>query len=708
MTDSSNDDRASIRTVEIRREIEALKEILHNATQSPLKLICQSQSDKVSLLLEKKAVKETEQIQNLLKNCRDGPEIYLLLANCCHNFGVDVKIPETLLYISSQRLPIFLYNHPTGPIVSEQSSKAIDRFFEKSEGNIAISKYKVPKYIHFAMNDKIRVCYTAEEARKLFEECPHYYHRLQRFIPPISNYASKVRVHWVYKKPQTIYSMSNINPIEQNYIYPRQNYSRKTQSRSNKEIPYSYTSNLQSSSFSVSLPYKSIFNGGLKPHTTPMKKRSHLAGSKSQIYLNEDFLTQSYFLENHTKETDKNPFQGQNPEEDNQFEYQKFVVQYSLPGTYRVIISHQTIPELSKALSLLCFIINNFYLKKVNNLQELFTDFIRDQNNNWILLSCKGHKIKGDSKAAIKKRKSLPKVKNERIKTIPKIKLNLSTHKINLEEEGEEILEENRHPPEKTRQEDYYVDKLAKEFEDQANLLEIHPKLNFNLNQSSEENLKFYLAQRRSDSLGRIPYNMIGISPNKPDNPITNFVETKIDPPVKPARNKDRFRNLSFVGLEKAEGLKYIDIASKHIDDISKTFDKRAKAAHEGRSRITNVFLLREFMKSWGSVADKLIKESVIRLHRHPTLSMFFENRNDQEMDALYKGLTHCLKPNLEIGMRSKLKRTHQPFNITQNEFNAFIENISDTFKSSNFDDKDVNIILDRLRIFEKDIVKYQ
>lgn len=162
--------------------------------QNPIKNN-QSQAEKETQILDKRVNQEIENLHNLLKNCRGGPDLYTLFFRGCNSFGINVKIPETLLYISSHNSPIFLHNHPNGPIVADSSEKALERFFDKVESYPLNLKRASPRYIHIAMNENIYLCYSSEEAKKHFEECPHYTHRIQRYIPPHTNYVSKVRIH---------------------------------------------------------------------------------------------------------------------------------------------------------------------------------------------------------------------------------------------------------------------------------------------------------------------------------------------------------------------------------------------------------------------------------------------------------------------------------------------------------------------------------
>lgn len=94
-----------------------------------------------------------------------------------------------------------------------------------------------------------------------------------------------------------------------------------------------------------------------------------------------------------------------------------------------------------------------------------------------------------------------------------------------------------------------------------------------------------------------------------------------------------------------------------------------------------------------------------MKLNNHPKLCIYFENRHNQELESMYRGIIICLKTGVELGIRYKIRRSHKPYKLKKAEFDAFLENISDTFKQNNFGNSDANLVIDRLKMFERDIV---
>lgn len=135
-----------------------------------------------------------ENVHQILCRYSKGPEIYTLLASTAQQFKIPLNIPETLLFMSSFQHPVLLFS-ANGYVQTEISEFAIDKFFERAEAASSGNNKAFPKYIHVAMNDRVRICFEQAEARDFFINCPHYSHRLQRYIPPPTNFASKIRVH---------------------------------------------------------------------------------------------------------------------------------------------------------------------------------------------------------------------------------------------------------------------------------------------------------------------------------------------------------------------------------------------------------------------------------------------------------------------------------------------------------------------------------
>ncbi|CAG9322814.1 unnamed protein product [Blepharisma stoltei] len=704
MSKSDDEENISTRTVEIRREIELLKKVLIKSSNSPLDLILKNTSEKPNQLNERKTLQQAENLQIYLNSCRKGPDIYALFSQCSQSSRINIKIPETLLYVPSQSCPVFLWNNSFGNIASYINDQAIDKFFDTVEQIEVKSRYKVPKYIHIAMNDKITLCYSAFEAREVFENCPHYMHRLQRYIPPTTNLASKIRIHWSGSRIEAVCSISN--NISLGKLERKGNLSFQPVMNNLKQtISYSFSSKILPTSFSMSMPFKPLhqkrslkekLNKPKNPFKTHIMVTEPCEAESLQIKPGSETLMTE---EIHPDEDSFLSSNNQRSSAEENADIEKFIVKFSGLPKLKIIFTHQPIPELVKAVNALVAVINQLFLRKNNQLQELFVDFIKDSNEKWVLLSCKGYKIIGDELSRVLKPKFLPKLENIRSKTHIK-KPFARDYEINVSKIDDLIIPERKIGND-TIIYDKNIEILAHSFEEQASKLDNSPIGNIHLKEIQESTTKSYLEQKKSDHLGRIPCNMIGIMPHKLDNPITSFIDNHKEVPIKPLKHRERFKHLYLVGLEN----KRIDLASKQLDEITKSFDKKLKAAQEGRKDANTITGLVNFLNSHEKLIEKSIQESYEKCKQSETLCPYFESRTNHEMERIHKGFYSCLKPGYEIGLRNKLKRSHKGLNISSNDFEEFVKNLTESLANNNFFEEEAKLITDRARSFEKEIV---
>lgn len=250
---------------------------------------------------------------------------------------------------------------------------------------------------------------------------------------------------------------------------------------------------------------------------------------------------------------------------------------------------------------------------------------------------------------------------------------------------------------------DINLDSLALKFEEQASKFAKVPC--FNVKDTSDLSRNMYLEQLKSDSKGRIPISMIGIMPHKLNNHITSFVSKYREALPSPLKHKDRFKNLNYLGMQGVEAYKHLDLASRHIDDINKDFDKKLKASQDGKKDILAINSLTSFIKSNDLRIKKAVKESFQNLMQTPAYSVYFENKSHQDWEKIINSFMVCLKPGFEIGIRSKIKKTHKHMHISNKDFEAFINNLQEIMTRHNFEDEEIKLIIDRVFSFEKDIV---
>lgn len=333
--------------------------------------------------IEKRSLEKAEKLQGILKSCKAGPDIFVVLSGYCIMTKVFLKIPETLLYISASNSAVFLCNHKYGYIVVDTSKQAMDRFFETTKSVSINTKYKVPIYIHIAMDAKIKLCFNRYDAQEVFENCPHYAHRLQRYIYPSTNLASKIRVYWSKNKIDTICSLTNQIPFEKLETRESLDFRHiKKERQVNKAS--TFTNKILASSFSISLPYRPLYSRKIKKSMSHTPSQTLVAVSvpkEKQLIMNKtnnDILIgkRTQFYPNNS------PSSNTSCAIDEENEIEKYVIKYTDLARLKIIITHYPIQELNSIFRNLIEIVNNSALKKSNGLSELFVDFIKDSQDN--------------------------------------------------------------------------------------------------------------------------------------------------------------------------------------------------------------------------------------------------------------------------------------------------------------------------------------
>lgn len=303
-----------------------------------------------------KTVLSREYLQKLFLSFRSGPEIFHLIINYGKNNKIKLEIPNTLIYLPSLSFPVYLSTQTNGFVAIDSSKSSIDNFFDIIEA--IPNKDSFPKYIHIAMNERIRICYNEIEARRIFEDCPHFSHRLHNYIQPTSKYASKLRVHWkLFKQPKAYIITNNLSA--------KIHHLKKTQTKSS----------------SSSLPELKRFNS---------RPSAELNSTLRNILDISKLVSQK----------------------DESLNLKRLIVQFSGTSDNSLIISNRYLPELQEILSTLVKIVNTAFFHNANKIHEIIFDFIKNPEKKWVIVSCKGHKLFGDPKY-LEQKKTVEEPQNE-------------------------------------------------------------------------------------------------------------------------------------------------------------------------------------------------------------------------------------------------------------------------------------------------------
>lgn len=112
-------------------------------------------------------------------------------------------IIETLFF-TYEDMAFFYYSNPR--IKRVTGGKAVDSFFKHCRNVSEQSRYLYPKFVVKSPSSFIFL-YTVESTRLAIQE--NKTGRIQRFIQPVGNITSKLRIHWKEGFPSTYYLMTN-------------------------------------------------------------------------------------------------------------------------------------------------------------------------------------------------------------------------------------------------------------------------------------------------------------------------------------------------------------------------------------------------------------------------------------------------------------------------------------------------------------------
>ena len=605
-------------------------------------------------------------LKKLTKTFTPSPSIYEQIISQSKQHPVRLLIAHTLLYLPSLCFPVFLKTQPNGVVSIDTSKNSLSNFFEEKYTYPSESQ---PKYIHIAMNERIKLCSTEREAKTIFEDCPHFTHRLHRYIQTNSSYASKIRVHWKAHKPPTTYIVTNKLPIH-----------------APEELPPTIigTSSNGNTLNSVNITLASTREkNGLGKVKGKAKVSTHLQLPKLKSTQSSSNLSKSR-LETSTYSIYIDDIRLQ--------DYRKYFVQVKGTTENYITLSNRYYPELQETLKLVLGIISSNALKNMSPAQEVLIDFMKNMENKWVLLGCKGYKVRGQRNVE---------VKIEEHRREPSTESFLSRkHSVFLcESVSEESLKSEISS--ESDDESARIDKVADRLKLQA--AEMSKYQHQSIGSINNED---YLKLKQSDELGRIPYVMIGIMPHRIGNPVTYFIERTKDAPIKPNKYKDRAKNLLWAGSDKMNPEQYAKIISKNLNSISKIYNNHRYQGAVGRDYIITKSKISKILIEKGSAILQAIKEFLSKIDKSASYSMFFENRTESEISHISTQIFESLNPASELNLRDRLRVTHRGLGIHFSVFTDFTTNLVNSIKiDADLLNDQADSIAKRLKSLEKDII---
>ena len=383
----------------------------------------------------------------------------------------------------------------------------------------------------------------------------------------------------------------------------------------------------------------------------------------------------------------------------------KFIVHYSNMNDCNVISSSQQIPEVTIILRQVSDIISHKFLKKPNSIEDLVVDIMKDTKGKWIFLASKGYKLRGDKNLPrsssfhkiIKRQKSIYFMDiAEQYRQEDLAQYNISVSKeYNYKDQGIRYTS--------TNQEAKKV-QLVRHLEEKAKNMEAHP-VYIDKKQMLQRNVETYLKCKNVDKQGRIPFKMIGMTHYPNETKLITFYETSKEPPLKPTRHKDRIKNLSWTdGTFNSYSM--VNMTCNHIDKIARQYDSRLKSAidckDENNKNMILLNLLAEQKDRWNRVPSILAD----KLYCNHSLAALFENKNRDEIENIFRlGLFTCLHPGKSVGIRTRIRKSHYPMKISQENFEEFVRVFKESLHFVFTDEDAIELAITRIRRFEADIV---
>lgn len=564
------------------------------------------------------------------------------------------------------------------------------------------------------MNERAQVCDSREEAMSLFENCPLAVHRLQRFIQPSSNHISKLRVHWKLNKVPKFYTITKKKPVEKYSFISTNKQPVHNKSRS-IQINHTYSQKILPTSISVNLPFSSP--NTLKNIQHNLRSSSHKALNRSSVGCSTQDITrigspvrssEAKFRNSYKLRPFINIVADSNPkirEERKKELNDKFLVHYSNLNECNIVSSSQQIPEVTKIIHQVADIISLSFHKKTSSIEELVVDFMKDMTGNWIFLACKGYKFQGDKKL-------------DRLNTCKDMILPQKSEHISEDTEfnHEEVL---KHYDESVSKDYEFVSQgtrftstnqeakkiqLMRLLEEQANHMNTRPAYIDN-KLIQQKNIEAYLKFKNIDEYGRTPFKMIGMTPYPTKTKLVTFYEHSKKQSNKPNRHRDRIKNVSWTdGCFDNRSL--VNMTYNQLDTIAKQYDSRVKSAIKGKQEIKKKIKLWNFLAEqrdkWNRVAG-LLAELVAANHN---LASHFEAKQREDIESIFKnGVIGCIHPGKGVGLRNRIRKVHSSMKISHSDYEDFLKALRDSLSTLFTDEEAIELIVDRIRSFEDDIV---
>lgn len=362
----------------------------------------------------------------------------------------------------------------------------------------------------------------------------------------------------------------------------------------------------------------------------------------------------------------------------------RFIIKTNSPKTYHIVTSLQPIIQLKDIVKQLVPIILSFVMKR-KKVKEIMIDFIKESSNLWYFAGVTGYLIEGDVKNSVT-------LVKQRISNDPGLKAYpaISISQAKTPSSSSDSLHDTKAQIEQKR-----INRISRRFTKTSLSFSKMNKTNPITFLSIEDQCALYLSQKKSDNYGRIPFNMIGIVPQKLGSHLTSFIETKRGL-IKNTQNL----NEPPIGMYLTDAVS-VKSNGIYLQEISQKLDAKMSSSIEMKKKNLLNISLRNITDSQGDVLESVFFEFLERAKTVECLSEFFLNMSQSSVQAKVNGFIQMLKGSLT---KIQIGKLHEKVRIDENQFNEFIRVLSDTL--SEFSVPDAYLILSKFSIHHDDIIQ--
>lgn len=338
---------------------------------------------------------------------------------------------------------------------------------------------------------------------------------------------------------------------------------------------------------------------------------------------------------------------------------EKFLVKFENTKSYHIVATLKPILGLSNIVKQLIPVLNLLIFKN-REISEIVLDFIKESRDFWVFIGVKGFMLKGEQTKRLKEKKKLI-----------SISTNFSMYPVISLTQAKTPSSSEELPAPQKRIEHKKITRVTRKIHRQAtNVSMINIEKSKVHMPSREEQYSFYLNQKKSDSYGRIPFNMIGIVPQKMGTHLTSFIETKRELLPKPIESPEPPLGLYLTDeISVKSNITYLQEISENLDN------KLSLAAQMKKKRMWDQ-KIKAIAETIGSSLENIFRLFLHSLKEKPIIGGNFDDTlSDPEIYKICRSYMKMLKGTIT---KNQIKKQHKHLKIKPEEFPYFIQRLQE------------------------------